>query len=230
MIEIKDLRKSYGLSDVLDIESLAVAKGEVVGIVGNNGAGKTTLFRLILDLIKATRGVALLKDLDVSRSEGWKEYVAAYLDDTFLINFLTPDEYFEFIGGLFAKAKPEVISFVNQFEPIFNGEVLGSKKFIRDLSMGNRKKAGLVATLIGDPELVIWDEPFASLDPSTQIRVKNLIKEHSANRTFLVSSHDIDHIADVCTRVIILDKGTIVKDVRQSTTSRQELFDYFQAI
>jgi len=228
MIEIKNLRKEYNGKDVLNIENLTIEKGEILGVVGNNGAGKTTLFSLMLDLIKATEGSVLSKGNDVSKTEDWKMYTSAYLDESFLINFLRPDEYFEFVGGLFDYGKADVSSFVEQFEPVFNSEVIGQKKFIRQLSMGNRKKTGLVGALIGNPEVVLWDEPFSNLDPSTQLRIRNVITEYSENRTFLVSSHDLHHIAEVCTRIIILDRGKIVKDVMRSDTSKEELFDFFE--
>jgi ABC-2 type transport system ATP-binding protein len=228
MIQVENLRKEYNGKEVLNIESLTISKGEIVGLVGNNGAGKTTFFSTILDLIKADQGRVLLKEKDVSQSEDWKMYTSAYLDDGFLINFLTPDEYFQFVGGLFDLSKQDVQEFVGKFEPIFNGEILGQKKFIRQLSMGNRKKVGLVGALIGNPELVLWDEPFSNLDPSTQIRVRNILKEHAADRTFFVSSHDLHHIAEVCTRVIILEKGKVVRDVQITPEAKTELFEFFE--
>ncbi len=225
MLEIVNLRKVYGTTEVLRIPELRFAPGEIVGLVGNNGAGKTTLISLVLDLIEATEGQVLSKGMDVSRSENWKMYTSAYLDDSFLIGFLTPDEYFEFLGGLYNIGPADVREFVAQFESVFNGEVLGQKKYIRDLSMGNRKKVGLVGTLIGDPEVVLWDEPFANLDPTTQIRVRNLISDQSANRTFVVSSHDLHLVADVCTRIVILEKGQLVKNLQRSEFS--ELYAHF---
>ena len=228
MIKAENLRKAYEGNVVLHVEDLTINKGEIVGLVGNNGAGKTTFFSMILDLIKADSGHVLSKDADVSKTEEWKMYTSAYLDDGFLINFLTPDEYFEFVGGLFNLSKNDVMDFVKQFEPIFNGEVIGQKKFIRQLSMGNRKKVGLIGALIGNPEIVLWDEPFSNLDPSTQIRVRNVVKDHSENRTFLVSSHDLHHIAEVCTRIIILDKGKVVRDVQNSPAMKEELFEFFE--
>ncbi|MCH2214975.1 MAG: ABC transporter ATP-binding protein [Flavobacteriales bacterium] len=228
MIKAENLRKAYEGNVVLHVEDLTINKGEIVGLVGNNGAGKTTFFSMILDLIKADSGHVLSKDADVSKTEDWKMYTSAYLDDGFLINFLTPDEYFEFVGGLFNLSKNDVMDFVKQFEPIFNGEVIGQKKFIRQLSMGNRKKVGLIGALIGNPEIVLWDEPFSNLDPSTQIRVRNVVKDHSENRTFLVSSHDLHHIAEVCTRIIILDKGKVVRDVQNSPAMKEELFEFFE--
>lgn len=227
MIEIKDLRKIYKRTEVLNIPDLTFKKGEIIGIVGNNGAGKTTLFSLILDLIQASAGTITSKGENVSKNEAWKKYTAAFLDEGFLIGFLTPDEYFDFIGKLNDLSPVATKEFVSQFEEVFNGEITGKKKFIRDLSKGNQKKVGLISALIGNPELVIWDEPFSNLDPSTQLRIRGLINDYSDNRTFLISSHDLNHIAEVCTRIVILDHGKIVKDVNRSEISKEALFEFF---
>lgn len=227
MIEIKDLKKSYGSAVVLDIPELRINKGEVIGLVGNNGAGKTTLISLLMDLIRSDQGSVYVKGEDVATQESWKMFTSAFLDDSFLIGFLTPEEYFDFIGGLYNWSHADVKNFISKFEDVFNGEVLGAKKYIRELSMGNRKKVGLIGTLIGNPELVYWDEPFSNLDPSTQIRVRKIIAAFADKITFVVSSHDLHHIADVCTRIVILEKGKVVKDVQRSETSSQELLDFF---
>lgn len=227
MIEIKDLRKIYGRTEVLNIPELRFEKGEIVGIVGNNGAGKTTLFSSILDLIQISAGRITSKGKVVSKSEDWKKYTAAFLDEGFLIGFLKPEEYFEFVGKLHNMSPSTTLEFVQQFETIFNGEILGRHKYIRDLSKGNQKKVGLIAALIGEPELVLWDEPFSNLDPSTQLRIRGLISDYSANKTFLISSHDLNHIAEVCTRIIILDHGKLVKDVQRSEISKEALVEFF---
>ncbi len=227
MIEINNLRKLYNRTEVLNIPQLSFQKGEIIGIVGNNGAGKTTLFSSILDLIQVSAGSITSKGNDVSQTEEWKKYTAAFLDEGFLIGFLKPEEYFEFVGKLHNLTPSTTMEFVQQFETIFNGEILGKKKYIRDLSKGNQKKVGLISALIGNPELVIWDEPFSNLDPSTQLRVRGLIEEHSANKTFLISSHDLNHIAEVCTRIVILDHGNIVKDVLRSEMSKEALVEFF---
>lgn len=227
MIEINNLRKLYNRTEVLNIPQLSFQKGEIIGIVGNNGAGKTTLFSSILDLIQVSAGSITSKGNDVSQTEDWKKYTAAFLDEGFLIGFLTPEEYFEFVGKLHNLNTSTTLEFIKQFETIFNGEILGKKKYIRDLSKGNQKKVGLISALIGNPELVIWDEPFSNLDPSTQLRVRGLIEEHSTNKTFLISSHDLNHIAEVCTRIVILDHGAIVKDVQRSEISKEALVEFF---
>lgn len=178
-------------------------------------------------MIQAYKGTVSSKGKDVSKTEDWKKYTTAFLDEGFLIGFLTADEYFEFIGKLHNLSPAATNEFVHQFEDVFNGEITGKKKYIRDLSKGNQKKVGLISALIGDPELVIWDEPFSNLDPSTQLRIRNLINDFSDNRTFLISSHDLNHIAEVCTRIIILDHGQMVKDIDRSAITKEELFEYF---
>jgi len=227
MIEINNLRKIYNRTEVLNIPALTFQKGEIIGIVGNNGAGKTTLFSAILDLIQVSAGSITSKGKEVNQTEDWKKYTAAFLDEGFLIGFLKPAEYFEFVGKLHNLSPSSTLEFVQQFEEIFNGEILGKKKYIRDLSKGNQKKVGLISALIGHPELVIWDEPFSNLDPSTQLRISRLISDYSANKTFLISSHDLNHIAEVCTRIVILDHGKIVKDVQRSEISKEALVEFF---
>lgn len=229
LLELKNLKKEYGKQIVLDIENLSIDKGECVGIVGNNGAGKTTAFSLILDLIQASEGAVLSKNMDVSKTEEWKTYTSAFLDETFLIDFLTPNEYFDFVGGLHNWTKGQVKEFISQFDEFFNGEIDGVKKYIRDLSKGNQKKVGIVGALIGNPEIVILDEPFASLDPTTQIRLKKLIRERLDNHTFLISSHDLTHVAEVCSRIVILEKGKLVMDNLKTEETIQKMTEYFHA-
>ena len=171
MIEVKDLTKTYNETVVLNIPELKIKKGESFGLVGNNGAGKTTFFRLILDLIKANKGEVYSQEEDVKKTTNWKTYTGSYLDEGFLIDFLTPEEYFDFIGSVNNRSKGDIKNFLEQFEDIFNGEILGKEKYIRELSRGNKQKVGIAAALISDPDILVLDEPFSSLDPTTHIRL-----------------------------------------------------------
>ncbi len=229
MITIENLSKTYKDNTVLNITDLTIEKGQSFGLVGNNGAGKTTLFSLLLDLIQPSTGQITSNDIVVSKSEEWKPFTAAFIDEDFLIGYLTPEEYFYFIGELRGQNKADVDQFVNQFEDFFHGEILNQKKYLRDLSKGNQKKAGIIAALIGKPEVIILDEPFANLDPTTQIRLKGLLKDLVANDnvTVLISSHDLSHVTDVCERIVVLEKGEVVNDVHTSASTLKELEAYF---
>jgi ABC-2 type transport system ATP-binding protein len=230
MIDINLLSKKYGEQTVLDIDLLNIPSGQTFGLVGNNGAGKTTLFSLILDLIEATTGEVKNNGIVVSKDERWKNHTAAFVDEQFLIGYLTPEEYFYFVGGLRNMKKDAIKSALEPYKDFFHGEVLGQKKYIRDLSKGNQKKVGIVGTLLSNTPLVILDEPFANLDPTTQIRLKKLLKEEASatGKTFLISSHDLQHITDVCDRIVVLNKGKIVRDVITSSKTLKELEAFFQ--
>ncbi|MBA4411308.1 MAG: ABC transporter ATP-binding protein [Bacteroidota bacterium] len=230
MIQIQNLIKAYNKEIVLNIPELTIEKGEIFGLVGNNGAGKTTMFNLVLDLITASKGQIISKGINVRESEDWKDFTGAFIDETFLIGYLTAEEYFGFIAGLRKMSKTEITDFLAGFADFFNGEILGKKKFIRDLSKGNQKKAGIVAALMGKPEIVVLDEPFANLDPSSQYKLRKIIKDFAAQNgtTFLISDHTLDNIADVSTRLIILEKGLIVRDVPKTETTLQEVEAFFK--
>jgi ABC-2 type transport system ATP-binding protein len=230
MIEINNLVKKYSNQTVLNANSLDIPSGQTFGLIGNNGACKTTLFSCLLDLIKPTQGKVLNNGVDVSKSEDWKSFTTAFLDETFLIGYLMPEEYFHFIGELRGLSNSQVDSFLVQFEDFFNGEILGGKKYLRDLSKGNQKKAGIVAALIGEPKVIILDEPFANLDPTTQIRLKGIIKDLSKYKdtTILISSHDLQDVTEVCERIVLLEKGEIIRDIRTSSATLKELEAYFK--
>ena len=229
MITVTNLSKVYNGTCVLNIEHLEIPKGQSFGLVGNNGAGKTTFFSLLLDLIQPTTGNVFNNEITVSQSEGWKPFTSSFIDESFLIGYLTPEEYFHFIGDLRNRNKADVAAFLKNFEDFFNGEILGRNKYLRDLSKGNQKKVGIVAALIGDPEVVILDEPFANLDPTTQIRLKALIREllDNSEMTILISSHDLIHVTEVCERIVVLDKGLVVNDIKTSEATLRELEQYF---
>ena len=149
MIQIENLIKAYNKEIVLNIPELTIHKGEIFGLVGNNGAGKTTLFNLVLDLIVASKGQIISKGIVVRESEDWKAYTGAFIDETFLIGYLTSEEYFAFIAGLRGMSKTDTANFLAGYNDFFNGEILGKKKFLRDFSKGNQKKVGIVAALMG---------------------------------------------------------------------------------
>ena len=229
MIQVSNLSKTYNGTTVLNIDSLEIKKGESFGLVGNNGAGKTTFFSLLLDLIQPSTGHVINNGVEVNTSEAWKPFTASFLDESFLIGYLTPEEYFYFIGDLRGQNKADVDALLAKHEEFFNGEILKNKKYLRDLSKGNQKKVGIIATLIGNPKVIILDEPFANLDPTTQFRLKKIIKDLADNPeiTVLVSSHDLQHTVEVSNRIVAMHKGEVVKDIQTSEETLKELESFF---
>ena len=229
MIQVIDLQKVYNGVTVLNIPELKIAQGESFGLVGNNGAGKTTFFRLILDLIEASKGGVMVDGEKVMRNDNWKLKVGSFLDEGFLFDFLTPEEYFAFVGKLYNKTEGDISFFLENMKDFFSTEILGSKKLIRDFSKGNQKKIGIAAALLGDPKVLILDEPFTALDPSSQIRLKRFLTDLQQKQqiTMLISSHDLNHVTEVCKRIVILEKGKVVKDIQTSDDTLKELEAYF---
>lgn len=230
MINIVQLQKRFGSKLAVDIEQYQIAQGEMLGLVGNNGAGKTTLFRLILDLLQADRGHVTLKGLAVEKNEEWKAFTGAFIDDGFLIDYLTPEEYFYFIGKMYGLKKEEVDQRLQPFERFMNGEVLGQKKYIRNFSMGNKQKIGIISAMLHHPELLILDEPFNFLDPSSQSIIKHLLKRYNEEHhaTVIISSHNLNHTVDVCSRIALLENGVILRDLQNvDGSAEKELEDYF---
>ena len=230
MIKITNLRKSYNGVDAVKIDHLELHPGEVIGLVGNNGAGKTTLFRLLLDLIRRNEGEILSKGNSITQSEDWKSYTAAYIDEGFLIDYLTPEEFFYFVGKLNQLSKADVDDFLSSYHVFFDEAILNKGKYIRDFSKGNQFKIGIIAALLGNPELLILDEPFANLDPSTQLRLVDMIKSMARERKMciIVSSHDINHVSEVSSRILLMEKGSIIKDIVGGESAYAEMVDYFK--
>jgi len=229
MLQVEGLQKAYNNVTVLNIPEMHITKGEIFGLVGNNGAGKTTFFRCLLDLIRPAAGIVRSKGEAVQGSEHWKSYTGAYLDEGFLIDYLSVEEYFSFLGKLHQLSKGDVDDFMNRMEEFFNTEIRGQNKYIRDFSKGNQKKIGIAATLIGTPEILILDEPFTNLDPSSQIRLKKMLADLNERLgiTILISSHDLMHVTEVCSRIVVLEKGLVVHDLQTDENTLKELEKFF---
>ena len=231
MITIKNLKKSFGEKCACNIPELTINKGEIIGLVGNNGAGKTTLFRLILDLLKADEGGVELKGVKVNESEEWKHFTSAFIDNGFLIDFLTPEEYFTFINRVSGIKDCNLDDIAQRFEHFTGGEVFGRKVLIRNLSAGNKQKVGIISTLITTPEILILDEPFNFLDPTSQNLLKKMIESYNreTGATVIVSSHNLTHTVDISTRILLMEHGELKRDiVKVDEESIKELNEYFQ--
>ncbi|MBQ9224067.1 MAG: ABC transporter ATP-binding protein [Prevotella sp.] len=230
-IQVNDLKKTFGEKTAVNISEFTIHDGDILGLVGNNGAGKTTLFRLILDLIKADQGQVTINDCNPVISEEWKNFTGAYLDEGFLIDFLTPEEYFEFIAKVNNLSKEVLEERLKVFEHFMGGEIMGQKKLIRNLSAGNKQKVGIISALINKPQIVILDEPFNFLDPSSQNILKHLLEDlhKETHSTILISSHNLSHTIDISTRIALMENGVIIKDLSNDETgnTKEELENYF---
>ena len=231
MITISNLKKQFGETVACDIQTLEIKDGEILGLVGNNGAGKTTLFRMLLDLLKPDAGTVTLDGINPAESEAWKDKTGAYIDDSFLIEFLTPEEYFAFLGKISGLSQEEVDNRLKHFERFASGEIFGQKKLIRNLSAGNKQKVGIIAALFYKPQLVILDEPFNFLDPSSQNILKHVLTNYNkeTGATILISSHNLQHTIDISTRITLLEKGVVIKDLSNvEGSAKTELENYFE--
>lgn len=232
MITINNLKKTFGETIACNIPSLSINDGDILGLVGNNGAGKTTLFRMLLDLLKPDEGEIMLDGVNPAQSEAWKSTTGAYIDEGFLIDFLTPEEYFAFIGKITNMTPEAVDNRLKDFERLAGGEVFGQKKLIRNLSAGNKQKVGIISALFNRPKLVILDEPFNFLDPSSQNILKHELVEYQreTGAVILISSHNLAHTVDISTRITLLEKGCIIKDLQNKDgVAKKELEEYFDS-
>ena len=234
-LETQNLVKKYYTKTVVDLPELTIESGDLFGLVGNNGAGKTTFFRLILDLVQATEGQLLSGGKDVAKDESWKVYTGSYLDEGFIIDFLTPEEFFQFVGTTYEMSGKQIREGLEKFKDFFSDEVLGQgkRKYIRDFSKGNIQKIGIAAAMLPEPKVLVLDEPFANLDPTSQIRLKRMLTALNKEKktTILVSSHNLNHVAEISTRIVLLEKGKSIRDVRNVQVSGngilQDLESYF---
>lgn len=230
-INIQNLVKQYGKNTVLNIPELTIGSGELVGLVGNNGAGKTTLMRLILDLIEATEGTIEVGGMRVTEDASWKQTTGSFIDGRFLIDFYTPEEYFGFIARVYGLSKDELEGRLETYQPLMHGEILGTRKYLRQFSEGNRQKIGIIGAMLVNPKVLILDEPFNYLDPSSQMTVAKLIRQINflLGTTVIISSHNLNFVSEISSRILLLEKGVVIKDLDNiDGSATKELEDYFK--
>ena len=229
-VEVQHLVKRFGDSFSLDIPSLSIEAGQTFGLVGNNGAGKTTFLRILLDLLLPDAGTIKINDWDTSKTDDWKSHVGSYLDASFLIDYLTPLEFHSFVGSVYGFNKDQTLQNLTPYQNFLPaGALSDSTKYIRDLSTGNAKKVGIVAAMFIQPHVLILDEPFANLDPRSQIALKSVLQHlnQQYGTTLFISSHDLAHVTEICERIAVLENGKIVREIQTSDATLKELELYF---
>ena len=230
MIVIENLKKCFGSVKAVDVKSLSLSKGEIIGLVGNNGAGKTTLMRLMLDLIKADRGRVTINGKDVSQCEDWKSLVGSYMDSSFLIDFYTVKEYLQFVCDAYSIDKAKQDSAIDMFRGFIDDSVWADNKYIRDLSSGNKQKVGIASAIIPHTDVIILDEPFNYLDPTSQVVANNMLKKESERGALvIVSTHNLAHVTNLCTRVLLMERSEIIRDIDNTNGEAQQILsEYFK--
>ena len=225
MLSVTNVVKSFKKIKVLEIDSLELQKGEIAALLGNNGAGKTTLIKSIADLIKIDDGEICIDQNKVDETETWKDITALYLTEKMLIPYLKPIEYLEFIGKIKKVSKKKVFHFIEQHKEFYKDELFNDRKLIRQLSLGNQQKVGLLATFLGQNKLIILDEPYTNLDISSKKYLSMMIENYNQthNITFLISSHNMNEVLTVSSRVIILKKGIIINDSQIANISTEDI-------
>ena len=203
MISIQHICKSFGSQQVLKDVSLEIPAGQIVGLLGPNGAGKSTLMKILIGLWKADSGEvqapARIGYLPENNPLYDEMYVAEYLE--FMAGMTTPSLRGRDGVGLVAT----LIDLV--------GLTPERHKHIRELSKGYRQRVGLAQALIGNPELLILDEPTTGLDPNQLVEIRSLIRDLGKERTVILSTHIMQEVREMCDRVIILDHGEIKADL-----------------
>ncbi len=224
-LSLKNIFVKRGENFTLQVKRLELPENTIAGLIGNNGAGKTTLFMTILDLLDYKNGeITILGHKWSSGEYKIKAKIGVFLDETYVIDYLTLDEYFRFLAKAYGVDEritlERAIEYLNILQIEYN-----SAQLIRKLSRGNRIKTGLIASLLHQPDLLFWDEPFANLDPLSRQQLINLITiiKKQQRSTFLISSHNIDELYGFCDNFICLSSGKIALKGEKSVLSKKQI-------
>ena len=218
MIELKNVTKKYGKHIAVDNISFKIEKGEIVGFLGRNGAGKTTTMNLITGLLKPTEGEIYIDSEPLSKKS--RKKIGYMLESTPLYDELTVKEFIDYMCDLKKLKREERKSEVERLLKDLN-LIDVKNKLIRNISRGYKQRTSLAGALVGNPEILILDEPTVGLDPKQIIEIRNLIKSLRKKHTILLSSHILSEISQMCQNVIIIDNGKILAiDTPENLESR----------
>jgi ABC-2 type transport system ATP-binding protein len=207
LIELKNVTKKYGDFTAVNDVSFKIEKGEIVGFLGQNGAGKTTTMKMITGLAEPTEGEIFIDGEKITRNS--RKKIGYMPENTPLYQDLTVKEFINYMAELKCLKKQER---KDQVEKLINDLSLADvqNKLIRNISRGYKQRVSMAGALVGNPEILILDEPTVGLDPKQIIEIRNLIKSLRKNHTVFLSSHILSEISQMCQKVIILNKGKIV--------------------
>jgi ABC-2 type transport system ATP-binding protein len=211
MLEVSNLTKSYGSTEVLHGISFTALHGSVLGILGPNGAGKSTTMNTITGLMAKSGGSIRVCGIDTDSGEDYKRHIGYLPEATPLAVNMTVDEFLEFSSDLKFVPKPQKKHGIEKAEEL-TGISAVRRRLIRNLSKGYRQRVGIAQALIGFPEVLILDEPTSGLDPAQLIEIRQLVRDLGREHTVLFSSHILREVESVCDQVVILYKGRILVD------------------
>ena len=221
MIEVKNVTKRYGKFYAVRNISFEVKDGEIVGFLGRNGAGKTTTMNMITGFIEPTEGDILVGGVDIDANPNKVKAQIGYMPEgTPLYNELTVKEFVNYMAELRKVPKKERKEAVEKAIKA-TGLDLVKNNLTKNLSRGYRQRVSLAGTIVGEPKLLILDEPTVGLDPKQVVEIRELIKSFARNHTVFISSHILSEISQICDRVIIIDKGEIVAVDTPANLERQ---------
>ena len=210
MIEVKNVTKKYGNFIAIDNISFSIEKGEIVGLLGPNGAGKSTTMNMITGFIEQTEGEIIVSGYDILKNPKKAKKQIGYMPEGVpLYNDLTVKEFINYMADLKQVTKKEKKEKIQKVIKETNLEVV-QNKLIRNLSRGYKQRVSMAGALVGEPEILILDEPTVGLDPKQITEIRNLIKELGKTHTIIISSHILAEISQICNKVIIINSGKIV--------------------
>ena len=223
MIEVSEFTKYYGNTKAVDNISFKIEKGEIVGFLGPNGAGKTTTMRVITGFLYPTKGSIKVAGYDIRENPVEAKKFIGYLPENVpLYSEMSVTGYLDFVAdikGLKKNGKDDDIAeIINR-----TGLNLVSSKIISKLSKGFKQRIGIAQALVGDPDILILDEPTIGLDPNQIVEIRNLIRELGKKKTIMLSSHILQEVSAVCKRIIIINEGRVVaEDTKESLMRKME--------
>ena len=210
MIEVKGLSKTYGGIKAVNNLNFTVGKGEILGFLGPNGAGKSTTMKIITGYISPTEGTVLIDGLDIfDNSIEVKKKIGYLPENPPLYSDMTVVSYLYFVAEIKDIKKTNIKARVSEVIEMLNLEDV-RKRLIKNLSKGYKQRVGLAQAILGDPDLLILDEPTIGLDPNQIIEIRDLIRKLGQDRTIILSTHILPEVSQLCERVIIVNKGEII--------------------
>lgn len=210
MIEVKNITKKYGSAVAVDNISFQIKEGEIIGLLGPNGAGKSTTMNMITGYIEPTEGEIIIEGYDISKKpKKAKEQIGYMPEGVPLYSDLTVKEFVTYMSELKKvnrKERKEKVEKIIEQTGLKNVE----KKLIRNLSRGYKQRVSMAGALVGEPKILILDEPTVGLDPKQITEIRQLIKDLGKTHTIILSSHILSEVSQICNKVIIINKGKII--------------------